>query len=54
MRVKSSSRETPFSLVYRFATLILIEIVEPSLRFAYVAKNLNDEAFTHSLDLVEW
>nr|XP_033516164.1 uncharacterized protein LOC117280556 [Nicotiana tomentosiformis] len=50
---KSSTRVTPFSLVYGTEALILVEVGEPSIRFQYPTKELNDEAMNTSLELLD-
>ncbi|XP_070014037.1 uncharacterized protein [Nicotiana sylvestris] len=50
---KSSTRATPFSLVYGAKALILIEVGEPRIRFQYTKKESNDEAMNTSLELLD-
>nr|GEY31524.1 reverse transcriptase domain-containing protein [Tanacetum cinerariifolium] len=51
--VKSSSRETPFSLMYGTEAVILVEIGMPTLRTAEVDMIKNNEALGINLDLLE-
>ncbi|XP_070003365.1 uncharacterized protein [Nicotiana sylvestris] len=50
---KSSTRATPFSLVYGAEALIVVEVREPSIRFRYATKELNDKAINMSLELLD-
>nr|GEW69166.1 hypothetical protein [Tanacetum cinerariifolium] len=51
--IKSSNRETPFSLIYGAEAVILAEIGMPTLRTAKVYMVKNNEALGISLDLLE-
>ncbi|GJZ94446.1 reverse transcriptase domain-containing protein [Tanacetum coccineum] len=51
--IKSSNRETPFSLTYGMEAVILAEIGMPTLRTAEVDLIKNDEALEINLDLIE-
>ncbi|XP_070042721.1 uncharacterized protein [Nicotiana tomentosiformis] len=50
---KSSTGETPFSLVYGLEALIPVEVGEPTLRFSRANEEANNEAFLVKLDLLE-
>ncbi|XP_070025310.1 uncharacterized protein [Nicotiana sylvestris] len=50
---KTSTGETPFSLVYGAETLIPVEIGEPSTRFTQAIKESNDKEMRLNLDLLE-
>ncbi|XP_075074538.1 uncharacterized protein LOC142162128 [Nicotiana tabacum] len=50
---KTSTRETPFSLVYDAEALIPVEIGEPSTRYTQVAEESNEEEMRIILDLLE-
>ncbi|XP_070009677.1 uncharacterized protein [Nicotiana sylvestris] len=50
---KTSTGETPFSLVYRAESLIPVEIGEPSTRFTQASEECNDEEMWINLDLLE-
>ncbi|XP_060216433.1 uncharacterized protein LOC132643913 [Lycium barbarum] len=50
---KTSTGETPFSLVYGMEALIPIEVGEPSLRFTYATEESNDEAMAKKFDLTK-
>ncbi|XP_070005052.1 uncharacterized protein [Nicotiana sylvestris] len=50
---KTSTRETPFSLVYGAEALIPVEIGEPSTRYTQVAEESNEEEMRIILDLLE-
>ncbi|XP_070029392.1 uncharacterized protein [Nicotiana sylvestris] len=50
---KTSTGETPFSLVYRTEALIPVEIGEPSTRFTQATQESNDEEMRVNLDLLE-
>ncbi|GJU15692.1 reverse transcriptase domain-containing protein [Tanacetum coccineum] len=51
--IKSSNRETPFSLTYGTEAIIPAEIGMPTLRTAKVDLVQNDEALEINLDLLE-
>ncbi|GJZ49140.1 reverse transcriptase domain-containing protein [Tanacetum coccineum] len=51
--IKSSNRETPFSLTYGTEAVIPAEICMPTLRTAKVDLTGNDEALEINLDLIE-
>ncbi|GKF81741.1 reverse transcriptase domain-containing protein [Tanacetum coccineum] len=51
--IKSSNRETPFSLTYGTKAVIPAEIGMPTLRTAEVDLTRNDEALEINLDLIE-
>ncbi|GJX18188.1 reverse transcriptase domain-containing protein [Tanacetum coccineum] len=51
--IKSSNRETPFSLTYGTEAVIPAEIGMPTLRTAEVDLTKNDEALEINLDLIE-
>ncbi|GJX08664.1 reverse transcriptase domain-containing protein [Tanacetum coccineum] len=51
--IKSSNRETPFSLTYGMKAVIPVEISMPTLRTAEVDMIKNDEALGINLDLLE-
>nr|GEX53042.1 hypothetical protein [Tanacetum cinerariifolium] len=51
--IKSSNRETPFSLTYRTKAVIPVEIGMPTLRTAEVDMIKNDEALEINLDLLK-
>ncbi|GJS60191.1 reverse transcriptase domain-containing protein [Tanacetum coccineum] len=51
--IKSSNRNTPFTLTYGIEAVILVEIGMPSLRCSMVDKNKNDEELLLNLDLLE-
>ncbi|XP_060183314.1 uncharacterized protein LOC132613310 [Lycium barbarum] len=51
--VRSSTGETPFSLVYGAEALIPVEVGEPSLRFRYATEDSNHEATSACLNLVD-
>ncbi|GJR36059.1 reverse transcriptase domain-containing protein [Tanacetum coccineum] len=51
--IKSSNRETPFSLTYGTEAVILAEIGMPTLRTMEVDPTKNDEALEVNLDLIE-
>ncbi|XP_070022172.1 uncharacterized protein [Nicotiana sylvestris] len=50
---KSSTRETPFFLVYGVEDLILVEVGERTLRYFWVDKESNNEAMLINLELLE-
>ncbi|XP_075074737.1 uncharacterized protein LOC142162299 [Nicotiana tabacum] len=50
---KTSTSETPYSLVYRTDTVIPIEVGEPSLRYSNKSGTSNDESRIQDLDEVE-
>ncbi|XP_060177982.1 uncharacterized protein LOC132607918 [Lycium barbarum] len=50
---KSSTSETPFSLVYGAEALILVEIWKPSLRYSHANEKDNSEALSVNLDPLE-
>ncbi|XP_075074411.1 uncharacterized protein LOC142162012 [Nicotiana tabacum] len=50
---KTSTGETPFSLVYGTEALIPVEIGEPSTRFIQATQESNDEEMRVNLDLLE-
>ncbi|XP_070019257.1 uncharacterized protein [Nicotiana sylvestris] len=50
---KTSTGETPFSLVYGTEALIPVEIGEPSTRFTQATQESNDEEMRVNLDLLE-
>ncbi|XP_070010934.1 uncharacterized protein [Nicotiana sylvestris] len=50
---KTSTRETPFSLVYGAEALILVEIGEPSTRYTQAIEESNEEEMRINLDLIE-
>lgn len=50
---KSSTCETPFSLVYDFEALIPAEVGEPSVRFQNATESSNNEAMTTTLELLD-
>ncbi|XP_070005787.1 uncharacterized protein [Nicotiana sylvestris] len=50
---KTSTRETPFSLVYGVEALIPIEIGEPSTRYTQASEESNEEEMRINLDLLE-
>ncbi|XP_070040531.1 uncharacterized protein LOC142168801 [Nicotiana tabacum] len=50
---KTSTGETPFSLVYGAEALILVEIGEPSTRYTHSTNGLNEEEMRMNLDLLE-
>ncbi|XP_070041211.1 uncharacterized protein [Nicotiana tomentosiformis] len=50
---KSSTGETPFSLMYGSEALIPVEVGEPTLRFSRANEEANNEAFLVKLDLLE-
>ncbi|XP_070034365.1 uncharacterized protein [Nicotiana tomentosiformis] len=51
--VKSSTRETSFSLVYGAEALILVEVGEPTLRHFWADEESNNEAMLINLELLE-
>nr|GEZ82819.1 RNA-directed DNA polymerase, eukaryota [Tanacetum cinerariifolium] len=51
--IKSSNRETPFSLTYGIKAVIPVEIGMPTLRTTKVGMIKNDEALEINLDLLE-
>ncbi|XP_070046483.1 uncharacterized protein LOC142169590 [Nicotiana tabacum] len=51
--VKSSTGETPFSLVYGLEALIQVEVREPTLRFTQANKESNNEALLVKLEFLE-
>ncbi|XP_070013089.1 uncharacterized protein [Nicotiana sylvestris] len=51
--IKTSTGETPFSLVYGAEALITVEIGEPSTRFTQVSGESNGEEMRMNLDLLE-
>nr|XP_009596900.1 uncharacterized protein LOC104092908 [Nicotiana tomentosiformis] len=50
---KTSTDETPFSLVYGTEALIPVEIGEPSTRYTHATEELNEEDMRMNLDLLE-
>nr|XP_016447814.1 PREDICTED: uncharacterized protein LOC107772868 [Nicotiana tabacum] len=50
---KTSTRETPFSLVYGDEVLIPVEIGEPSTRYKQATEESNEEEMRMNLDLLE-
>nr|XP_009761337.1 PREDICTED: uncharacterized protein K02A2.6-like [Nicotiana sylvestris] len=52
-RSKSSTGETPFSLVYGSEALIPVEVEEPSSRFRHATEESNHEAMNTSLELLD-
>ncbi|XP_070014613.1 uncharacterized protein [Nicotiana sylvestris] len=50
---KTSTGETPFSLVYGAEALILVEIGEPSTRYTQASEESNEEEMRINLDLLE-
>ncbi|XP_070029715.1 uncharacterized protein [Nicotiana sylvestris] len=50
---KTSTSETPFSLVYGAEALILVEIGEPSTRYTQALEESNEEEMRINLDLLE-
>ncbi|XP_070030766.1 uncharacterized protein [Nicotiana sylvestris] len=50
---KTSTGETPFSLVYRAEVLIPVEIGEPSMRYTQATEESNEEEVQINLDLLE-
>ncbi|XP_075102012.1 uncharacterized protein LOC142177421 [Nicotiana tabacum] len=50
---KTSTGETPFSLVYGTEALIPVEIGEPSTRYTHATEELNEEDMRMNLDLLE-
>ncbi|XP_075087524.1 uncharacterized protein LOC142169551 [Nicotiana tabacum] len=50
---KSSTGETPFSLVYGAAALIRVEVGEPTLRYFRSNKEANNEAMLVNLELLD-
>ncbi|XP_075077219.1 uncharacterized protein LOC142163961 [Nicotiana tabacum] len=50
---KTSTGETPFSLVYGAETLIPVEIGEPSTRYTHATEAANEEELRVNLDLIE-
>nr|XP_009793171.1 PREDICTED: uncharacterized protein LOC104240088 [Nicotiana sylvestris] len=50
---KTSTGETPFSLVYRAEALIPVEIGEPSTRYIQANEESNEEEMRINLDLLE-
>ncbi|XP_019230728.1 PREDICTED: uncharacterized protein LOC109211633 [Nicotiana attenuata] len=50
---KSSTGETPFSLVYGVEALIPVEVGEPTLRFSQSNEEANNDAFLVRLDLLD-
>ncbi|XP_070029850.1 uncharacterized protein [Nicotiana sylvestris] len=50
---KTSTGETPFSLVYCAEALILAEIGEPSTRYTQATRESNEEEMRINLDLLE-
>ncbi|GJU62077.1 hypothetical protein Tco_1243912 [Tanacetum coccineum] len=51
--IKSSNRDTPFSLTYRMEAVIPVEFGMPTIRTAEVDIMQNDEALEINLDLLE-
>ncbi|XP_075101986.1 uncharacterized protein LOC142177397 [Nicotiana tabacum] len=51
--VKSSTGETPFSLVYGAEALIPVEVGEPTLRYFQADEESNNEAILINLELLE-
>nr|GEW85247.1 reverse transcriptase domain-containing protein [Tanacetum cinerariifolium] len=51
--IKSSNKDTPFSLTYRMEAVILAEIGMPTLRTTKIDMVQNDEALEINLDLLE-
>ncbi|XP_070054482.1 uncharacterized protein [Nicotiana tomentosiformis] len=50
---KSSTGETPFSLIYGAEALIPVEVGEPTLRYSQTNEESNDEAMLINLKLLE-
>ncbi|XP_070056539.1 uncharacterized protein [Nicotiana tomentosiformis] len=50
---KSSTGETPFSLVYGTKALILVEVGEPTLRYFQANEEANNEAMLVNLELID-
>ncbi|XP_070002432.1 uncharacterized protein [Nicotiana sylvestris] len=50
---KTSTGETPFSMVYGAEALILVEIREPSTRYVQATEESNDEEMRVNLDLLK-
>ncbi|XP_075096390.1 uncharacterized protein LOC142174487 [Nicotiana tabacum] len=50
---KSSTGETPYSLVYGTDAVIPVEVGEPSLRYSHISRAGNDETRLQDLDEVE-
>ncbi|XP_075076521.1 uncharacterized protein LOC107766439 [Nicotiana tabacum] len=50
---KTSTRETPFSLVYGAEALILVEIGDPRTRYTQAIEESNEEEMRINLDLLE-
>nr|XP_009625267.1 uncharacterized protein LOC104116171 [Nicotiana tomentosiformis] len=50
---KMSTRETPYSLVYRMEAVISVEVGQPSLRYSSESDTDNDENMRQDLDEVE-
>ncbi|XP_070036557.1 uncharacterized protein [Nicotiana tomentosiformis] len=50
---KSSTRETPFSLVYGVEALIPVEVGEPTLRYSQTNEESNNKAMLVNLELLE-
>nr|XP_016467965.1 PREDICTED: uncharacterized protein LOC107790544 [Nicotiana tabacum] len=53
MTAKSSTRETPFSLIHGAEALIPVEVGEPTLRFFRIDEEANNEALLVKLELLD-
>ncbi|XP_070049027.1 uncharacterized protein [Nicotiana tomentosiformis] len=51
--IKTSTSETPFSLVYGAEALIPLDIGEPSMRYTHLTEEANKEEMRVNLDLLE-
>ncbi|XP_070017239.1 uncharacterized protein [Nicotiana sylvestris] len=50
---KTSTGETPYSLVYGTIAVMPVEVGEPSLRYSHESESRNDESRRHDLDEAE-
>ncbi|XP_070014195.1 uncharacterized protein [Nicotiana sylvestris] len=50
---KTSTEETPYSLVYETDTVILVEVGEPSVRYSNESRPSNDESRRQDIDEAE-
>jgi len=50
---QSTIKETPFKLTYGIATMILVEVGEPSTRRTHFKEALNNESLPFELDMID-
>ncbi|XP_070002516.1 uncharacterized protein LOC142165965 [Nicotiana tabacum] len=52
-RAKSSTEETPFSLIYGAEAIILVEVQEPTLQFSRAKEEENNEELLVKMDFLD-